>query len=227
MKNRIRLSEARTVDEAFDQAEHAFDFSGGVLCLDFVNTVSGSRVHPAERLRSHRDLLSWARQARVLAEGEIRRLSDEAERRPGDAAKMLGEALRLREALFRIFAARVDLRAPDPADLAFANASLSRTLVHQRIVKTPEGFAWAWADDAGALDRVVWPVIRSAADLLTSPDLRHVRRCAGTTCDWLFIDRSRNHTRRWCDMESCGNRAKARRYYERHRAHAKAPNLAD
>jgi len=227
VKSKITLSEAGAVTETSDRAEYTFDLSGGLLCLDFVNTVSGSRARPTERLHSHRDLLSWARQARVVAEDEIGRLAREAQRRPGDAARALDDALGLREALFRIFTARIELRANDRADLHLLNAWLSRALAHQRIAETPDGFAWTWDDHGGALERIVWPVIRSAADLLTSPDLRRVRRCAGPTCDWLFMDTSRNHTRRWCDMDSCGNRAKARRYYERHRAHANTPESAD
>ena len=205
--------------EGSQQAEYTFDLSGGLLCLDFVNTVSGRpRARPTERLNTHRDLVSWARQARVSPDGALARLSREAERRPRDAAKALEEARGIREAMFRIFAARLERRAPEAADLDVFNAALGRALAHQRVAGTEDGFAWAWADDDGALDRVVWPVVRSAAELMTSPDLRRLRRCAGATCDWLFIDRSRNHTRRWCDMDSCGNRAKAQRYYKRHRA---------
>jgi len=203
--------------------EYTFDLTGGRLCLDFVNTVNGSRARPTERLRAYDDLASWGRQAKAFGEHDARRLFAQAQRRPRDAAAALAEALRLREALFRILAARVDLRAPDPPDMELVNGVLSKALVHQRVVKTPGGFAWGWADDAGRLDRVLWPVVRSAADLLTSPDLSRVRRCAGANCDWLFMDMSRNQTRRWCNMQECGNRAKAKRYYQRHRARPGAP----
>ena len=209
-----------TAEEARQSQEYVFDLSGGSLCLDFINTVSGSRAHPIERLRSYEDLVSWGRQSGATTEDVAERLAQAAQRRPRDAANMLDEALRLREALFRVFFASVGLRAPDPTDVDLLNSALSEALRHHRVVKTPEGFAWGWADDGDALERILWPVIHSAADLLTSPDLRRVRHCAGANCDWLFMDLSRNRTRRWCDMKGCGNRAKARRYYERHRAHA-------
>ncbi|HLJ61609.1 MAG TPA: ABATE domain-containing protein [bacterium] len=210
-----------TTDEARQSQEYVFDLSGGSLCLNFVDTVSGSRARPTERLRSYEDLVSWGRQSGAITYDVADRLAQAAERRPRDAGGVLAEALRLREALFRIFSASVeDLRAPERVDVELLNSALSEALQHHRIVKTPEGFAWAWADDRDALERIVWPVVHSAADLLTSPDLRRVRRCAGADCDWLFMDLSRNRTRRWCDMKGCGNRAKARRYYERHRAHA-------
>lgn len=199
---------------------YVFDLSGGRLCLDFTNTVSGSRARPTERLRSYDDLVSWGRQAGAVSDSAAAQLAHVSQHRPRDAAKSLEEAARLREVLFRIFSATAALRAADPADLETLNAALSACLGRQRLLRTAEGFAWGWADDADALDRIVWPVLRSAADLLTSPELRRVRHCAGADCDWLFMDMSRNRTRRWCDMKGCGNRAKARRYYERHRAHA-------
>jgi len=198
--------------------KYTFDLTGGRLCLDFVNTVSGSRARPTERLHGYEDLVAWAGQAKALGEDDADRLSAEAQHRPRDAAAALADALRLREALFRILAARVDLRTPESADMELVNGALSKALVHQRVVRTPGGFAWGWADDARRLDRILWPVVRSAADLLTSPDLSRVRRCAGANCDWLFMDMSRNQTRRWCNMQECGNRAKAKRYYQRHRA---------
>jgi predicted RNA-binding Zn ribbon-like protein len=89
------------------------------------------------------------------------------------------------------------------------------------IVSTEEGLAWDWACAEDALDRVLWPVVHDAAGLLTSQELKRVKKCADERCGWLFFDTSRNHSRRWCSMESCGNRAKARRHYERQRAGAK------
>ena len=79
-------------------------------------------------------------------------------------------------------------------------------------------FGLDWASGGPALYRVLWPVVRSAAELLTSEDLRCVRKCAASDCGWIFLDTSRNRRRRWCDMRACGNRAKVRRPHERHRA---------
>lgn len=200
--------------------EYVFDLSGGNLCLDFTNTVGGSRAHPEERLHSYADLLSWSRQAGAVDEHAAARLAQAAQQHPRDAAKALAQAIELREALFRIIGATLDLRAPETADLVVFNAVLQKALPHHHVTRAAGGFEMAWTEDTDALDRVLWPVVRAAVDLLVSPDLRRVRRCAGPTCDWLFMDKSRNQTRRWCDMKGCGNRAKARRYYERHRAHA-------
>lgn len=86
---------------------------------------------------------------------------------------------------------------------------------HLGLVASPAGYRWAW-HDADSLESVLWPIIGSAADLLTSPELEKVKLCAADDCGWLFIDGSRNRSRRWCDMSDCGNRAKARRYRRRH-----------
>ena len=92
---------------------------------------------------------------------------------------------------------------------------------HQAQIVYPWTLAqeWAW-NDSDAPTSPLWPVLRSAADLLTSDELRLLRECAAETCTWLFLDRSRNHSRRWCAMQVCGHRAKARRHYRRKRAAA-------
>jgi predicted RNA-binding Zn ribbon-like protein len=196
---------------------YVFKFAGGRPCLDFTNTFSGRRADPTERLLTYRDLAAWGRQADALNDEEARRLTRIAAQHPLDAARTLSEAVALRDALYRIFSAVIDGSTAAEADLMILNRALSRALDQQRIVSRPQGFAWEWA--AGdRLDRMLWPVLRSAADLLVSDDVHRVRRCASESCDWLFLDASRNRSRRWCDMRDCGNRAKARRYYARRKA---------
>jgi predicted RNA-binding Zn ribbon-like protein len=197
--------------------EYVFQFTGGRLCLDFANTVGGRRDSPQEHLNHYEDLVAWGRQAGVLRDADARHLLRLAVQRPRDAARTLAEAIALREALFRIFSS-VNDGAPASADLDVLDAALSRALTHLRIVPGSRGFEWSWAAEEDALDRMLWPVVRSAADLLASDEVFRVGRCAGQNCDWLFLDASRNHSRRWCDMRDCGNREKARRYYARKKA---------
>ena len=104
-------------------------------------------------------------------------------------------------------------RSPDADDVRALNGALSTAFAHLRVATSTGGFAWEWAEGDQPLERMLWPVVRSAAELLTSDKLSLVKQCAG--CGWLFVDRSRNHSRRWCDMRYCGNRAKARRFYAR------------
>ena len=191
---------------------------GGRPCLDFVNTV-GSRMSQTgesfEWLTSYEGLLAWCRHAGVLSADAVATLLEQAESRPDDAAAVLARAQELREALFRIFVAVAGERNPAPADLAILNAVLAATLCRRQLVPTAEGFAWTWADSPGALDCMLGPLAESAAAVLTSADVARVRQCGDDECAWMFVDTSRNHSRRWCDMEDCGNRAKARRHFHR------------
>lgn len=192
---------------------------GGEFCLDFANTVgSHAGEHPNDRLRGYADLVAWSRHAAILTADEAHQLAEEAARRPAAAAAVLARAVAVREAIYRIFSARAAGRAPDTADLDLLNGALAEALAHARVVATDRGFAWGWAGDATALDRPLWPIARSAAELLTSGELPRVRECAAEGCGWLFVDASRNRSRRWCDMQDCGNRAKARRHYARSKA---------
>jgi predicted RNA-binding Zn ribbon-like protein len=195
-----------------------FHLSGGRLCLDLANTVSWRRGgQPIERLRDYGDVVAWARQARVLAEREARLLQGEAMRHPSAAARVLARARALREAIYRLFAALARGTAPNAADLAHLDQELNDALRHLHLVQARPGFALAWPTVTGQLGHPLWAVARSAAEVLTSDDLRRLKTCPAANCGWVFLDTTRSGTRRWCDMTVCGSRAKARRYYARHR----------
>ena len=199
--------------------EHVFDLSGGAPCLDFVNTLSGrGRELPTERLNGYADLVAWSRQSGLVEKRRAAGLVQRAAAHPRQAARTLAAAVELREALFRLFSAvAAGLRLP-PADLAALNRWLAKSLGRLRLAATGDGIEWGWADEPEALDAPLWRVARSAADLLTGEDRTDLRECADGGCRWLFLDRSRNHSRRWCDMKACGNRAKVRRHYRRQAA---------
>ncbi len=187
------------------------------LCLDFVNTVGGRTGDaPNDRLHSYADLVAWGEAAEILTAAAAARLVAAAAQDPAQAAAVLYRAVELRETLYRIFVQIDEGAAPIAADLARLNAELGPALAHLRLSLHPDGYAWGWEAESDGLDRVIWPLARSAAELLTSDELDRVRQCANETCGWLFIDRSRNRSRRWCDMSECGNVAKVRRYRQRH-----------
>jgi predicted RNA-binding Zn ribbon-like protein len=174
---------------------------------------------PTERLNDYPNLVSWAQGKGVISEGEVQHLVRKAEIHPAQASAVLNQAITLRETIYRIFSAVAAGRSPETADLAALNVALSQGMAHLRIIHTPEGFVWDWDGGEDALDQMLWPVVRSAVDLLTSKELERVGECAGDRgCGWLFLDMSRNHSRRWCSMELCGNRAKVRRHYQRQSA---------
>ncbi len=197
-----------------------FELRGGRLCLDFANTVGGVRPGTSvELLDGYAALVEWGRQAGALDEGRARRLAAEARRRPAEAEAVYREAIALREAIFAAFLAFAQEREPAAADLAVLNAALGKALGHRRIHRGGPCCALGWEDLPGALDAVLWPVAASAAELLVSGrDLARVRVCGlydEGECGWLFVDETKSHTRRWCSMDDCGNRAKARRHYAR------------
>ncbi|HVG32062.1 MAG TPA: ABATE domain-containing protein [Pyrinomonadaceae bacterium] len=196
---------------------------GGRLCLDFANTVHSFYAEEKEAKRdelgSYADLVEWSREAGVITDAEARRLLREAKGHPVKADRALERAKILREVIFKIFAATARERSPGRDDLQFLNCVLAESLTHARVVAGADGFVWGWAEE-DTLDQLLWPLARSAADLLTSDELSRTRECGGPACTWLFMDTSKNRSRRWCAMKGCGNRAKSRRHYERTRAAA-------
>jgi predicted RNA-binding Zn ribbon-like protein len=195
-----------------------FQLTGGHLSLDFANTVSWRRSgRQIERLQRYDDLVAWGRQARTVTDTEAQRLRSEARRRPADAGRALVDAVALREVIYRIFAGLAHGRRPAAADVAALNARLCQALSHLTVAARDNRFAWTWSGPRDDLGRAVWPAVRSAAELLTSDDLGDLRTCGAENCGWVFLDTTRNHSRRWCDMRVCGNRAKVRRYNARRR----------
>jgi predicted RNA-binding Zn ribbon-like protein len=203
---------------------------GGALCLDFVNTVGGRVRHPlddqarddadavvGERITSYDALLSWAGFAEIVTAREVKLLAAEAERRSVRSATVLRRAITVREALYRLFRAAIAGWAPAPADLTALNRELQIARAHERLIASPHGIAVEFGDAASALDGVLWPVVRSAVELLTSPRLARVGQCPGDECGWLFLDTSRSGRRQWCQMKDCGNVAKVRRFRDKAR----------
>jgi predicted RNA-binding Zn ribbon-like protein len=193
-----------------------FEFTGNWLCLDFANTMSDRPSDsPQELLKSYNDLVSWAAQAHIVTENEAERLREKARSRPEEASAVLKRAIDLREAIYRIFSALGNDSSAEEADLVILNGALSEGMAQAHLVPKANGFSWDWSGKEDALERILWLVARSAADLLVSEELDTVRVCASEDCQWLFLDTSKNKSRRWCDMKSCGNRAKARRHYQK------------
>jgi predicted RNA-binding Zn ribbon-like protein len=198
-----------------------FELSGGALCLDFANSWGDRRRPESDRLDGYEALVAFSCEAGLLDRRQAARLVRRARGAPAEAAGAFAAARALRDALYRLFAAQARGRRVDPADLAQVNGALHEALPHLRVARRGAAYAWDWADDGGEpLAAPLRPIARSAAELLTSGDLARVRECDGAACTWLFLDQSRNRSRRWCSMESCGNRAKARRHYHRQRTGA-------
>jgi predicted RNA-binding Zn ribbon-like protein len=196
----------------------SFKYVAGEPCLDFVNTVDWTETGTeGERLHSFADVVRWARGAELLAPGEARRAADLAKRDPEAADRAYAAALELRRVLKRTFTGLATRQRAAEAPLGEFNGWLREAVKGLRVVARGPGFEWSWSAGEDDPMGVLWPVVWSAAGLLTSPEIRRLKLCAGDRCGWLFVDRSRNRRRRWCEMEVCGNRAKARRHYARQR----------
>lgn len=200
-------------------------FVGGSLCLDFVNTVdawasSPGRAHLRqygdtplrEKIVDYNALVRWGQLASAFSTPDADHLIVCAANHPQGAAATLVRALRLRRALYRILKAVLQRWEPECADLDVLHRELAIARKHERLVYSEGAFHWTWDDASDAFDRMLWPVARSATDVLTSEDLNRLRQCKGEECGWLFLDTSRNRSRHWCDMSDCGNRDKVRRF---------------
>ncbi len=186
---------------------------GGNLCLDFTNTVEyrGSE-QCLEFLRSYTSVLAWCWRNQLVNDAEMERLNALSLDRSAEAEAAFQAALDLRETIHRLCQAVISSDSPAAADLDFLNQLLASLQPQRRLEANEQGFTWAWmqSDD---LAHILAPVALAAADLLTSDELQRVRQCPN--CGWLFVDTSRNHSRRWCSMDFCGSKIKSRRQYER------------
>jgi predicted RNA-binding Zn ribbon-like protein len=188
------------------------------LCLDFTGTIDwrGSE-HPAESLSSYDSLVAWSLRKGILTDEEAENLRELAKKKKTVAHDLLEEAYQLRESIFAIFSAAAGKRSADPRDIEVLNFYLTRGSTGRKVQMTSSGFRWALHPDK-SVDMMLFPIARSAAELLTSDDLPRVKECANQEdgCAALFLDCSKTQTRKWCSMDSCGNRAKFSTYYARH-----------
>jgi predicted RNA-binding Zn ribbon-like protein len=211
----VAETESKTANDA--TTAQRFDLTSGALCLDFVNTLEDRARAETELLQGYGDLLRFAAQAGILGVQDVADLESRSQDRPEEVARAFRRALRLRDAVYRLITCAIGEGEAPSADVEVVNRELARALAELRLEPRAGHCGWSWADSEDPA-RLLRPILRSAAELLTSDDVRLVRECGSESCTWLFLDRSRNHSRRWCDMKTCGNRAKARRHYQRRRA---------
>ena len=201
-----------------------FDLCGGHPALDFVNSLDDRFTEdgPVELLADYGDLLRFAQQSGLLDVREARRLAGSVPRQA--AARALRSARQLREALASVLYSAVDGRPAADADIRtleqhFHDASGHRELRWEQAAPSRNKRAaleWHWGRFSAHAELPVWMLALAARQLMTSDAMALVRACGAESCRWLFLDTSKNHTRRWCSMQACGNRMKARRFQARH-----------
>ena len=186
------------------------------LCLGFVNTLSWrGRLEPVETLHSSADLFNWIERSEILPRASIAEARNWASDHEKRAAQGFAKAIAVREALFAIFSAIAADAGVTRKNFQIVEAALARGPHRTQLVPTANGYAWTGPAQRVTIYEVLAPILWSAGDLLVRAEDRRIRCCANNECLWLFIDQSKTNSRRWCDMQSCGNRAKAQRHYAR------------
>jgi predicted RNA-binding Zn ribbon-like protein len=201
-----------------------FDLIGGHVCLDFINTLDDRHTeNPKELLKTYRDLVRFGEATAILSPQQGDTLVAKGYRLREEADAVLVMARELRETLHNVFWAVVQKRAAPLNELARLNASVCAASGHVRLEEVDLARFESRFDPVLSFESILWLIARAAADLLTSDQVRFVGACSASSCRWLFLDLSKNHQRRWCDMKRCGNRAKARRFQSRQQTPARKP----
>lgn len=193
------------------------------LCLDLVKSRGWEARDPAgDQIGSYAALIDWAEALNVVGGPEAAALQGRAEQDPAEARDALGRACEFRTAAYSVLSAVAEGDEVPNEALRFINVLLPPAHNGFELIPVGDGgFRARWASDKEDLDRILWACVRSFADLLLAPELWRLRLCDADDCGWLFIDASRNRSRRWCDMSDCGNRAKVRRYRARQQGKAR------
>ena len=210
-----------------------FELIAGNVCLDFINTLDDrTSAQPKELLANYYELARFGEDTGILTPEQLDYFYENVHLMIDDAADALRRAINLREAMYAVFSALLSRQTVPAAAMDTLNAYIQDAALHSRLVQSKkvqskkvqsekvqgevqrEGRCeWRFDDMGSALDAMLWPIARAAADLLASSDVALVRACSSPTCQWFFLDTSKNHHRRWCSMKQCGNRAKVRRFY--------------
>lgn len=195
-----------------------FELMGGAVCLDFVNTLDDRFSDtPKELLKDYVDLARFGEDTGTLTDQQVDRLMTRSMQQREEAKRALASAIELREAISDIFYAMLRKKPVPAGSLIVLNQHVQDAAVHLGLVPGKRHFEWKFDTGLEDLFTPLWPIARDAAQLLASERVEFVRACASKTCEWLFLDESKNHRRRWCDMTKCGNRAKVRRFYMRNK----------
>jgi predicted RNA-binding Zn ribbon-like protein len=196
----------------------SFELIAGNICLDFINTLDDRPTGKSkELLKDYYDLARFGKETGILTPEQLDYFYTHIHLTPEEAADALRRARNLREALHEIFSALINHKAAPQLAVDRLNANLHDTAQHSRLAQRNGRLEWRSDDMTTSFNSVLWPIAQAAADLLASSDVALVRACSSLTCQWLFLDTSKNHHRRWCSMKLCGNRTKVRRFYAKKR----------
>lgn len=188
---------------------------GGAYCLDFANTINSRRDPEHDYLRSYAELVTWALKIEILTAAQADRLLSLAERDTGAAQEALRKALSIRELLYQLFSKIARQSDPNPEETRGVGDLYAEAIAHSKFTRNGDHFFIDWKEDE-EFDSLLWPILYSAGQILLASELTRVKECPN--CGWLFLDHSKNQSRRWCSMDTCGARDKVRRYHRKLRA---------
>jgi predicted RNA-binding Zn ribbon-like protein len=183
---------------------------GGVLCLDFVNTVNSRHELEHDYFASYADLVDWFGKMEILSPAQARSLKQKAAQESSKADVIFGKTREMRENMYRVFSAIAGGSNPKEGDLNAIAQLYQDAIANGRLIRADGHFVFDWKPDK-SLDGFLWLISASAQSLLSSKEVEQVKECP--SCGWLFLDTSKNQSRRWCSMNTCGARDKMRRYH--------------
>ncbi len=191
-----------------------FKLHAGHPALELVNTLDlRFSAQALDLIPTYKDLLRFAIQLDLLTAEQARKLGRSVDEK--EAQRVLASTVELREALAAVFYGRMEGGKVPAAQMHILEQQFHAAAVHRRLLAGDAHLEWSWSGVERQAEIPLWMLAQAAADLLVSSDAELVKDCGDPTCRWLFLDVSKNHTRRWCDMKTCGNRMKARRHHAR------------
>jgi predicted RNA-binding Zn ribbon-like protein len=225
-----------TADEIRQELESRRSALGPIyanrLCLDFANTLEPRGGPPPVALpevidlrddfNDPYDVLAWGLNQQLLSPEQALRLWREATDQPQQAEALLADALALRDAVYRVFWSLANDDDQQPRDLETIRAVYAEAVAAAGLrVEPGRGVALDWSTPE--LRTVLWQVATATVDTLKEVPASRVKVCpgpgrSGVPCAWLFIDSTKNGSRRWCSMAECGSIVKTRRQSQRRRS---------
>jgi predicted RNA-binding Zn ribbon-like protein len=187
--------------------------------LEFINTLEFGRHAPEEGLKTPEDALRWLQEHQLMHNDSLQELSALVKVAPRTGERVLNRVRRVRSAMRELVEATVERRPPDLAQLAEINRALRTHYIYE-LVPAQDGASLDHRHEGDPVDGALARLAESLAREVSQGDPERLRICANETCRWVFADTSRTGRRKWCDMATCGNQAKAARFRERHRANA-------
>jgi len=192
-------------------------FLAGNLSLDYVNTIHDRHEEPIRNLlHSYLDLVTWVYFADAINNSQKERLLQMGWENQQDANRVYTDSLQLREAFYDFVFNMINRKEVSPASMQLIKNWIYKTFSNIELIQSNDGFSLDWNIENIGIESILWPIVRSFADLVTTVDRNRLKQCSN--CGYLFVDNSKNKSRRWCSMEICGNRVKARRHAKKTRS---------